>query len=73
MTPPTYSMACEAKASWMKKPIFASLMGDVGAVTRFTGRTLGSDMCFASVIRISGSGQMHISDYRIPNTGIDGE
>ena len=73
MNPPTYSMACEAKASWMKKTILASLMGDVGAVTRFTGRTLGSDMCFVSVTRISSPGQMHINDYRILNTGIDGE
>ncbi len=66
-------MVCNAKASWMKNPIIASLMGDVGAVTRFAGGSLGSDMCFVSVTGISGPGQMHIHDYRILNTLIDGE
>ena len=66
-------MVCEAKASWMKNPIIASLMGDVGAVTRFAGGSLGSDMSFVSVTGVSGPGQMHISDYRILNALIDGE
>lgn len=68
-----FEMVCEAKASWMKNPIIASLMGDVGAVSRFGGGSLGSDMCFVSVAGASGPGQMHISDYRILNALIDGE
>jgi len=65
-------MICEAKSAWMKNPIIASLMGDVGAVTRFCGGSLGSDMCFVSVAGASGPGQMHISDYRILNSLIEG-
>ena len=64
---------CDAKATWMKNPMIASLMGDVGAVTRFGGGSLGSDMCFVSVTGVSGPGQMHISDYRILNALIDGK
>jgi 3-dehydroquinate dehydratase len=57
----------------MQNPMIASLMGDVGAVTRFGGGSLGSDMCFVAVTGVSGPGQMHISDYRILNALIDGE
>ncbi|MCD8077598.1 MAG: type I 3-dehydroquinate dehydratase [Lachnospiraceae bacterium] len=64
---------CEAKQDWMKNPVIGSLMGDVGAVTRFGGGSLGTDMCFVSVTGISGPGQMHIRDYRILNALIDGE
>jgi len=65
-------MICEAKSTWMENPIIASLMGDVGAVTRFCGGCLGSDMCFVSVAGASGPGQMHISDYRILHSLIEG-
>ena len=64
-------MICDAKETWMKNPVINSLMGDVGAVTRFGGGSLGSDMCFVSVTGISGPGQMHIDDYRILNQLID--
>lgn len=64
---------CLAKETWMQNPMIASLMGDVGAVTRFGGGSLGSDMCFVAVTGVSGPGQMHISDYRILNALIDGE
>lgn len=64
---------CDAKASWMKNPIILSLMGEIGAVTRFGGGSLGSDLCFVSVTGASGPGQMHIRDYRILNALIDGQ
>lgn len=64
---------CRAKQDWMKNPMIASLMGDIGAVTRFGGGSLGSDMCFVAVTGISGPGQMHISDYRVLNALIDGK
>ena len=58
---------CAAKRSYMKNPIIASLMGDIGGVSRFAGGLLGSDMSFVSVTGISGPGQMHIEDFRILN------
>lgn len=62
---------CDAKKTWVKNPVIGSLMGDVGAVTRFGGGSLGSDMSFVAVTGVSGPGQMHISDYRILNELID--
>lgn len=56
----------DAKQTWMKNPVINSMMGDIGAVTRFAGN-LGSDMSFVAVTAVSGPGQMHISDYRILN------
>ncbi|MDO4493711.1 MAG: type I 3-dehydroquinate dehydratase [Clostridia bacterium] len=65
-------MIVEAKQNWMQNPVIGSLMGDIGAVTRFGGGSLGTDMCFVAVTGVSGPGQMHIDDYRILNELIDG-
>jgi 3-dehydroquinate dehydratase-1 len=51
----------KAKKTWLDKPVFSIAGGEKGMISRICGRTLGTNLCFASIGKTM---QVHIRDLR---------